>query len=72
MGRPVGIRSHRTSKLVRSESGRRLAACPTWIRGKGAGQDLRGDIAVELCVGRTIDLIPFPFADEGGHVAGSP
>ena len=38
------------------------------IGGERLGQDLQGDLAVELRVGGLIDLAHTPLADEGGHV----
>ena len=41
---------------------------PVWISREGVGEDLQGDLAVELRVGGLPDLAHAPFADEGGDV----
>ena len=38
------------------------------ISGEGVGQDLQGDLAVELRVGRLPDLAHAAFPEQGGHV----
>ena len=41
---------------------------PIRVSGKGVGQDLQGDIAVELRVVGLSDLSHAPLSEEGGHV----
>ena len=60
----------RDVRMVQRRQGPGLAFEPgsaLGIRGKGVGQDLDGDIAIEPRVARAIHLSHAAFADLGGH-----